>query len=138
MVSDSPTPGVHEQVREQFQQAPLWYLATCQGGEPNVVPVGFKWIEGNTLLIADCFFRQTRANLEAHPKVAVSVGLLNPKRGFQIKARASVHRAGPVFERVCQLLRSAGYTSAPWAAIEIPMEQVYLLNPGGESGTRLV
>ena len=69
--------------------------------------------------------------------MAVSVGLLSPKRGFQIKATAKVHRGGPVFERVCDLLRSAGVDARPAAALEIPFEEIYALDPGPGAGSRI-
>lgn len=120
-----------------FTEAPLCYLATSHDGEPNVVPVGFKWVEGDRLLIADLFFGRTRAALAQRPRVAVSVGLLDPKRGYQIKAAARVHRDGPVFERVRELLRAAGVNAQPWSAIEVPFAEVYRLDPGADAGSRL-
>ncbi len=121
--------SMNPEVLNAFQTAPLCYLATSRNGEPNVVPVGFKWIDADCLLIADLFFGKTRANLDDNLRVAVSVGLLNPKRGFQVKATAKVHRNGPVFERVCQLLHSSGVDARPVAALEIPFEEIYALDP---------
>ncbi len=128
---------INQNVIAAFEEAPLWYLATCGEGGPNVVPVGFKWVEENRLLVADLFFEKTRDNLGRRPRVAVSVGLLSPKRGFQVKATAKVHRDGPVFERVCQLLRSAGVDARPFAALEIPFEETYDLTPGPDAGKRI-
>ncbi len=130
--------NIKTRVSAAFAAAPLWYVATCQGNDPNVVPVGCKWVEQDRLLIADLFFSHTRANLALNPRVAVSVGLLDPKRGFQVKATARVHRDGPVFERVCALLKAAGMDARPWGAIEIPFDEVYSLDPGPEAGARIV
>ena len=53
----------------------LWYLATCDGGEPNAVPVGFKKVaDDGTLLIGDVFFKVTlkereRLNLRLRRRV---------------------------------------------------------------------
>lgn len=129
---------IQPDVIRAFEEAPLCYLATCRDGEPNVVPVGFKWISADGLLMADLFFGRTRTNLESSPRVAVSVGLLNPKRGFQIKATARVHHDGPVFERVCHLLRAAGVDASPSAAIEVPFEEIYALDPGPGAGQRII
>ncbi|MBK7859722.1 MAG: pyridoxamine 5'-phosphate oxidase family protein [Archangiaceae bacterium] len=132
------TPELARAVRQAFTEAPLCFLATSQpGGEPNVVPVGFKWVEGGRLLLADLFFGRTRLNLAATRRVAVAVALLDPKRGFQVKAVAKVHREGPVYDRVCELLRSQGVEARPRAAIEIPFDEVYGLAPGPEAGKRL-
>lgn len=129
--------STNSNVVRAFEESPLCYLATCLDGEPNVVPVGFKWIEGDRLLIADLFFGKTRANLQSNPRVAVSVGLLGPKRGFQVKGTVAVHRDGPVFDRVCQLLRGIGVDAKPQAALEIPLAGIYSLDPGPDAGKRL-
>ncbi|MCC6682637.1 MAG: pyridoxamine 5'-phosphate oxidase family protein [Phycisphaeraceae bacterium] len=129
--------SINPDVIRAFEEAPIWYLATCWNGEPNVVPVGCKWIDADRLLMADFYFNKTRTNLESCPRVAVSVGLLNPKRGFQVKATARGHRDGPVFERVCQLLRSAGVDTIPWGALEVSFEEVYVLDPGTNAGKRI-
>jgi predicted pyridoxine 5'-phosphate oxidase superfamily flavin-nucleotide-binding protein len=129
--------SVDPDVTRAFLEAPVCYLATCRDGEPNVVPVGFKWREADRLLVADLFFAKTRANLEINPKVAVSVGLLGPKRGFQLKATAAVHRNGSVFDRVCELLRSVGVEARPQAALEIPLAEIYSLEPGPDAGKRI-
>ena len=53
----------------------LWDLATCVGGEPNVVPVAFKDVtpEGK-LVVGIGFLDTTRKNIAAnHGKIAVSV-----------------------------------------------------------------
>ncbi len=128
---------INQNVIAAFAEAPLWYLATCGEGGPNVVPVGFKWVEYDCLLIADRFFGRTRDDLGRRRRVAVSVGLLNPKRGFQVRATAEVHRHGPVLERVCQLLRSGGVDATPYAALEIPFEETYDLTPGPDAGKRI-
>lgn len=131
------TSDIHEQAADAFEQAPMWFVGTCDRTEANVIPVGFKWVAGGRLLIADFFFGKTRANLESHPRVAVSVGLLNPKRGFQVKAGAIVHRQGPVFEEALGLLARDGIKGTPHAVIEVPMEEIYLLNPGPQAGKRV-
>ena len=60
----------------------LWYLATCDGGEPNAVPVGFKKVaDDGTLLIGDVFFKVTLKNLLANANVS-------PRRAKAIKSRA--------------------------------------------------
>lgn len=131
------TPELARAVAAAFAEAPLCFLATCRSDEPNVVPVGFKWVEGGRLLLADLFFGRTRLNLAATRRVAVAVAQLDPKRGFQVKAVAKVHREGPVYDRVCELLKSEGVEARPKAAVEIPFDEVYGLAPGPDAGKRL-
>jgi len=131
------TPELEREVAAAFTEAPLCFVATCRSNEPNVVPVGFKWVEGGRLLLADLFFGRTRLNLAATRRVAVAVALLEPRRGYQVKAVAKVHREGPVYDRVRELLKSKGVEAPPRAAIEIPFDEVYGLAPGPEAGKRL-
>lgn len=129
--------NINPNVIRAFEEAPVCFLATCQDGAPNVVPVGFKWIEGDRVLLADLFFGKTRSNLAANPQVAVAVGLLNPKRGFQVKGKAKAHHEGPVYDRVCELLRAHGVEARPAAALEIAVEQIFALDPGAQAGVRI-
>lgn len=100
----------NQNVIAAFEEASLWYMATCGEGGPNVVPGGFNWFDEKRLLVADLFFGWTRANLEHNRRVAVSVGLLNPKRGFQIRPRRE-SIATALFSSAC--VSSCGRTA--WA-----------------------
>ena len=128
---------MNQDLIKSLEDAPLWYLGTCSSDDPNVVPVGFKWLEGERLLIADLFFGKTRRNIDANPRVAVSVGALGPKRGFQIKGRAITHREGVVFGRVRALMDKDGLGEALQTVIEVAAEELFLLDPGGHAGERL-
>ncbi|MHC4393172.1 MAG: pyridoxamine 5'-phosphate oxidase family protein [Planctomycetota bacterium] len=118
-----------------FERAPLCFLATSSEGIPNVIPVGFKWVHDGDLLIADVFFKKTRANLEKNPRVALTIATDIPKQGLQIRGTAAVHRTGPDYERVVELLHGAG---PPFAAVRVSMTEAYLLDPGADAGHRLL
>lgn len=117
--------------------APLWFLGTCRGGAPNVVPIGFKWVEGGELLIADLFLGKTRENLLHNPEVAVSVAALDPKRGIQIKGTARIHMDGEAFVRVQGRLASGGLDNRLVSVIEVTPRQIFLLDPGAAAGQEL-
>ena len=129
---------LQEEVRTAFRETPVCFLATCCEDVPNVVPVGFKWIDQNKLLLADLFFEKTRRNLAANPTVAVTVACTNPKQGFQLKGIASVHRTGEPYERLRVLLRQKGVDAEPFAAVLISVAETYLLDPGPEAGKRIL
>lgn len=129
---------LQEDVRAALQEAPVCFLATCSDDVPNVVPVGYKWLVGNELLLADLFFDKTRRNLAANPAVAVTVAFANPKRGFQLKGIASVHRCGEPYERLRVLLRQKGVDAEPFAAVLISVAETYLLAPGPEAGKQVL
>lgn len=52
----------------------MWDLATCAGGEPNVVPVAFKDVtEDGKLVVGDVFLETTLKNIKANEgKIAIS------------------------------------------------------------------
>lgn len=126
-----------EPVNKALLDAPLWYLGTCRGNVPNVVPVGFKWIDGDRLLIADLFLGKTRQNIQNHPEVAVTVAALGPKRGFQIKGVAQVLTQGAEFARVKEFLAKDGLGEKLVAVILITPRQLFLLDPGASAGQEL-
>ena len=56
-------------------KASMWDLATCENGEPNVVPVAFKDVtEDGKLVVGDVFLETTLNNVRANGgKIAISV-----------------------------------------------------------------
>lgn len=128
-----------EEVRAAFESAACCFLATSADDVPNVVPVGFKWIVGRELYLADFFFDKTRRNLEKNAAVAVTVATTAPsKRGFQVKGHAVVHKEGSEFERITAFLQTKGVSSKPHSAIVVPLREVYELAPGARAGKRIL
>ncbi|MHC5008823.1 MAG: pyridoxamine 5'-phosphate oxidase family protein [Planctomycetota bacterium] len=125
-------------VRTAFEAAPHCFLATCHNGVPNVVPVGRKWIVDNEILMADFHFGKTRHNIAENPAVAISVTGPEPKQGFQLKGNATVHRDGEPFEKLGAFLRDAGVDATPHAAVQVSVEEAYLLDPGPNAGKRVL
>jgi predicted pyridoxine 5'-phosphate oxidase superfamily flavin-nucleotide-binding protein len=127
-----------EEVRAALTETPCWFLATCRRNVPNVVPIGFKWVERNDLLLADLFLDKTRRNLAENPAVSVSVATTNPKQGFQLKGVASVWRSGEPFEWVRAQLQEKGVEAEPHAAVLIAVDEVYMLDPGPDAGNQIL
>lgn len=53
----------------------MWDLATCADGEPNVVPVAFKFVtEDGKLAVGDVFLETTLNNIKENGgRIAISV-----------------------------------------------------------------
>ena len=68
----------------------MWDLATCSGGEPNVVPVAFKDVTPDgKLVVGDVFLDTTLKNIAAGSgKIAISVYDAQNLEGYQIKGTA--------------------------------------------------
>ena len=43
--------SLSQDVTEALEGAELWYVATTDGTNPNVVPVGYKWLHEGSLLL---------------------------------------------------------------------------------------
>jgi predicted pyridoxine 5'-phosphate oxidase superfamily flavin-nucleotide-binding protein len=126
------------EVRAALEAAPVVYLATSGHGVPNVVPVGFFWLEGAGILLADVFFGKTSRNLASNPAVALTAVDVEARSGFQVKGRATVHRHGESYERVAALLRaSAGPLHQLRGAVVIEPTAAFALDPGRRAGARL-
>lgn len=56
-------------------ESSTWDLATCADGEPNVVPVAFKFVTDNgKLAVSDVFLETTLNNIKANNRrIAISV-----------------------------------------------------------------
>jgi hypothetical protein len=60
------------------------------------------------------------------------------KQGFQLKGNATVHRDGEPFEKLGAFLRDAGVDATPHAAVQVSVEEAYLLDPGPNAGKRVL
>ena len=76
----------------------LWDLATCAGGEPNVVPVAFKDVTPDgKLVVGDVFLDTTLKNIAANNgRIAVSVYDAQNLEGYQVKGTAQYVTEGEV------------------------------------------
>lgn len=109
----------------------LWWLGTSSD-EPNVVPVGFKFIaDDGKLVVADVFLNITLKNIEANSKIAISVCSSKNMTGYQIKGTAEHITEGPIVDR-CKAMAEElfkGKITAKGALIITP-EKVIVTTPG--------
>ena len=114
----------------------MWDLATCSGGEPNVVPVAFKDVsEDGKLLVGDVFLETTLNNIKANNgKIAISVYDAKTLEGYQIKGTAEYVTAGPVVDAFKAKVEKMfnGAATAKGALIITP-EKVIVTTPGADN-----
>lgn len=113
----------------------LWYLATCDGGEPNAVPVGFKKVaEDGTLLIGDVFFKVTLKNLLANANVSISACDAASGEGYQVKGTAEYFTDGSVFEEIKALGEELFHGKlAPKGAVRVTPRKAIVTTPGPDN-----
>lgn len=118
----------------------MWDLATCAGGEPNVVPVAFKDVtDDGKLIVGDVFLETTLRNLrENGNRIAVSAYDAKTLEGYQIKGVAEYQTEGDVVEAFKKIVEQMfnGAVSAKGALIITP-EKVVVTTPGGENKKEL-
>ena len=114
----------------------MWDLATCDDGEPNVVPVAFKDVK---LVVGDVFLDTTLKNLSANGgKIAVSVYDAQNLEGYQIKGVAQYVTEGEVVKTFKAMVEKMfnGAATAKGALIITP-EKVIVTTPGADNKKEL-
>ncbi|MBC2603475.1 pyridoxamine 5'-phosphate oxidase family protein [Puniceicoccus vermicola] len=90
-------------------------------GRPNLVYVSLiKAIDSDTLVVGDCAFSKTKANLAENPVMSALVMNPDTKRAFQIKCRAEEVTEGERFESV------AAWAQSLWP--NVPLRAAYYLH----------
>lgn len=118
----------------------MWDLATCGGGEPNVVPVAFKDVtpEGK-LVVGDVFLDTTLKNLTAsNGKIAISVYDAQKLEGYQVKGTAEYVTEGDVVKTFKAMVEAMfhGAATAKGALIITP-EKIIVTTPGADNKKEL-
>lgn len=118
----------------------MWDLATCADGEPNVVPVAFKFVtKDGKLAVGDVFLDTTLRNLrENNGKIAVSVYDASSLEEYQIKGTAEYLTQGEIVEKFREMVETMfhGAASAKGALLITP-EKVIVTTPGADNKKEL-
>jgi predicted pyridoxine 5'-phosphate oxidase superfamily flavin-nucleotide-binding protein len=114
----------------------MWDLATCAGGEPNVVPVAFKDVTPDgKLVVGDVFLETTLKNIRANGgRIAISVYDAKSLEGYQIKGIAEYVTEGDVVNTFKAMVEKMfnGAATAKGALIITP-EKVIVTTPGADN-----
>ena len=118
----------------------MWDLATCADGEPNVVPVAFKFVtDDDKLAVGDVFLDTTLKNIKTDGgKIAVSVYNAESLEGYQIKGTAEYVTKGDIVDTFKASVEKMfnGAATAKGALIITP-EKVIVTTPGAENKKEL-
>ena len=118
----------------------MWDLATCAGGEPNVVPVAFKDVtEDGKLVVGDVFLETTLKNIKANDgRIAVSAYDAQSLEGYQIKGPAEYVTEGEIVNTFKAMVEKMfnGAATAKGALIITP-QKVIVTTPGAENKKEL-
>lgn len=121
---------LNENVKKLLKEQ-LWYLATYSD-EPNAVPVAFKDVtEDGMLVVGDVFLETTLANIKENGKIAVSVSDAASLEGYQVKGTAAYITEGAVVDKFKKMVEEMfkGTATAKGALIIAP-EKIIVTTPG--------
>lgn len=123
---------LNENVKKVLESS-MWDLATCSNGEPNVVPVAFKFVtDDGKLAVGDVFLDTTLKNINANGgKIAISVYNAETLEGYQIKGEAEYLTNGEMvdtFKAMVEKMFSGAATAK--GALVITPEKVVVTTPG--------
>ncbi|HQL01185.1 MAG TPA: pyridoxamine 5'-phosphate oxidase family protein [Smithellaceae bacterium] len=129
---------VTKDIQDSLKSTKVAYLATsAKDGTPNVVPIGaFKFLDDETLLISDQFFKKTLQNLQENPKIALT--WWGEKGGFQIKADVTLHTDDDIFREDVAWVKSIKETLEPKSAVVGKITAVYLVKSGPDAGKQIL
>jgi uncharacterized protein len=103
----------------------LGFIATvCPDGTPNLSPKGTTAVwDPNRLIFADICSPNTVANLRHNP--AIEINVVDPfvRKGYRFKGTATVHTAGPLFDRAVAFYRRRGTTSPIKTIVLVEVKQ---------------
>ena len=126
---------LNENVKKILENS-MWDLATCADGEPNVVPVAFKFVtDDGRLAVGDVFLETTLNNIRANNgRIAISVYDSKSLEGYQVKGRAEYLTSGEIVDTFKQMVEKMfnGAATAKGALLITP-EKVIVTTPGADN-----
>ncbi len=119
----------------QVLKEQIWYLATCNNDQPNVIPVAFKEVtqDGN-LAVGDVFLHTTLENIAANPRISVAASNASSLEGYQIQGQAHYYAQGEIVEKFKQQVETMFQSkmTAKGALVIVP-ERVIVTTPGADN-----
>lgn len=126
---------LNENVKKLLETS-MWDLATCTNGEPNVVPVAFKFVtDDGKLAVGDVFLETTLNNIKANNgRIAISVYDARSLEGYQIKGSAEYLTSGEIVDTFKQMVEKMfNGAAAAKGALLITPEKVIVTTPGADN-----
>ncbi len=125
---------------KKLLESSMWDLATCADGEPNVVPVAFKFVtDDGKLAVGDVFLETTLNNIKANSgRIAISVYDAKSLEGYQIKGQVEYLTDGEIVDTFKQMVEKMfnGAATAKGALLITP-KKVIITTPGADNKKEL-
>lgn len=119
---------IPEDVKKIIGEQRVGFVATAtKSGLPNISPKGsLRPLDEETLIFAVINSPHTRDNLKENPSVSVAVFDTQERKGFQLKGKAELLEAGPLYDQVAQgLSKRFPQLSPAQCVVKIKVEEVF-------------
>ncbi len=110
-------------------------LATLGPDGPNAIPLSMVIVDGEKIVVCDCFMGKTAKNLSADSRAAMS--FWKGFAGVQVKGQVAYETAGETFDRYVAWLKGKHPDRTLRGVIVMTPEHVYDLAPSN-AGAKLV
>ena len=129
-------------MKEVAEKGKPFVIATASpDGEPNAVPITFaKIISDDEIILVDNFMRKTIQNIEANPKVSVSVwAKMNTGKsiGYQFKGKARNEKTGEIFDKAVDWTKSIASQLNPKGVVMVKVDSIYITTAGPSAGSKI-
>lgn len=116
-----------EEVKATIDKAATVCIATAdKSSVPNVIYVTYlKYLDDETVVIADNKFVKTRENLDNNPKMSFVVMDSDTRKAYQVKGCAECHTEGDKYRSVVDWVHVNHPQMTPKAAFYMQVEEVY-------------
>ena len=127
-----------EEMKESMKAAKTIFLATCsKAGVPNVVPMTtYKFMDDETMLLADNYMQKSLMNMKENPRIAFSYW--GEKGGFQIKGSVALHTDDQIYKDMVAWVKGMKPTLNPKTAIVMKITDVYVVKYGPDAGKKIL
>ncbi len=128
---------VTDEMKEVIEKGLAFVGTVDRNGRPNIAPKGsMRLVTEDTLVFAEGTGKKTLQNLREKPDVTVAFVDREKMAGYQFKGKAEILEKGPLYDKVAKSAEERGRPK-PIAAVRIPIEEIYSLQPGPMAGERI-
>ncbi len=131
-----------DEMKEVADKGTPFIMATASSdGEPNAVPITFaKIVSDDEIILVDNFMKKSIQNIEANPKVSVSVWAkmdTGKTVGYQFKGEARNEKSGELFNKAVEWTKSKAPQLNPRGVVIVKVDSIYITTAGPTAGNKV-
>ncbi len=120
-------PKLPDEVKAAIDKATLYCIATADNNAvSNVIYVSYlKYLDDETIVVADNKFFKTRANIDSNKKMAFVVLDADTRKSYQVKGIVEIYTEGEKYQSVVKWVHIKHPEMTPKAAMYLQVDEVY-------------